>query len=466
MAQRWRADNPAAVTRYAKFVVESCFLACTTTMPAHKFSVSAAVAIVVANMIGTGVFTSLGFQLMDIQSTFVLLMLWLVGGVTALCGALTYAELGASLPRSGGEYNFLGQIYHPAAGFISGWISATVGFAAPTALAAMTFGAYLEASIGGPPATLMACLLVAGLTLVHASTRRASGGVQTLFTLLKVLLIVVFVGLVIALTDSPQEVRLWPAPGDGALIASGAFAVSLIYVNYAFTGWNAATYIINEVESPETSIPLILFVGTAIVLVLYLLLNYVFLYGAPAAAMSGKIEIGVIVAEYAFGKSGGIAMGVVLATLLISTVSAMVLAGPRVLQVIGEDFHVFRPLARLSEGGIPRRAIVFQSALTLVFIVTATFESVLVFSGFVMGLNTLFAVAGVFVLRARKQQRSAYRTWGYPVTPLLFMGLMLWTLVYILVTRPIEGLAGLLMITAGALLYGFSRRFTRTGNPT
>ena len=137
-------------------------------MSTHQFTTRTAIAIVVANMIGTGVFTSLGFQLVDIQSTFVLMMLWLVGGVTALCGALTYAELGSSLPRSGGEYNFLSEIYHPAAGFISGWISATVGFAAPTALAAMTFGAYLEASISGQSATVMASLLVISLTLVHA----------------------------------------------------------------------------------------------------------------------------------------------------------------------------------------------------------------------------------------------------------------------------------------------------------
>ncbi len=450
----------AASIRY-QIVVESAFVACCRTMSEHKFSVSTAIAIVVANMIGTGVFTSLGFQLLGIQSTFVLLMLWLVGGITALCGALTYAELGASLPRSGGEYNFLGQIYHPAAGFISGWISATVGFAAPTALAAMTFGAYLKASLGGPPASVMACLLVIGLTAIHASTRRASGRLQTVFTLLKVVLIIVFVILVAALTSTPQEVRLLPVSGDGALIASSAFAVSLIYVNYAFTGWNAATYIINEVDSPETSIPLVLFVGTAVVLVLYLLLNYVFLYAAPAPAMSGKIEIGVIVAEHAFGKEGGVIMGAVLATLLISTVSAMVIAGPRVLQVIGEDFRVFRALAHKSQSGIPRRAIVFQSVITLAFIISSTFESVLVFSGFVMGLNTLFAVAGVFFLRARRPPLSnantTYKTWGYPLTPLIFMGLMTWTLVYILFTRPIEGLAGLGMIAAGALLYWFSR---------
>jgi APA family basic amino acid/polyamine antiporter len=367
------------------------------------------------------------------------------------------------LPRSGGEYNFLSEIYHPAAGFISGWISATVGFAAPTALAAMTFGAYLEASLGSVSETLLACMLVVVLTMVHAFSRAASGGVQTVFTILKVLLILLFVGLVAFTAPNPQEVRLLPAPGDGTLLLSSAFAISLIYVNYAFTGWNAATYIINEVESPTRSIPFILFVGTAVVLVLYLMLNYAFLYAAPMESMTGKIEIGVIVARHAFGETGGAVMGVVLATLLISTVSAMVIAGPRVLQVIGEDFRLFRVLSRTNDNGIPMVAIFTQSAITLFFIVTSTFESVLVFSGFVMGVNTFFAVAGVFILRKREVPDGAYKTWGYPITPLIYLVLMAWTLTYILINRPQEGLAGLGIIATGALVYWFSNRQNKRG---
>lgn len=425
------------------------------------FSVRTAIAIVVANMIGTGVFTSLGFQLVDIQSTFVLMMLWLVGGVTALCGALTYAELSSSLPRSGGEYNFLSQIYHPGAGFISGWISATVGFAAPTALAAMTFGAYIEAVVPSLSATWMAAGLVIVLTVVHVRSHAASGGVQTLFTILKVLLILVFVVLVIALTSDPQPVTLLPSEGDSALLLSGAFAVSLIYVNYAYTGWNAATYIINEVDNPQRNMPIILFTGTATVLVMYLLLNYTFLMAAPMSAMEGKIEIGVIVAQYAFGETGGVIMGLVLATLLISTVSAMVIAGPRVLQVIGEDFRLFELLSRKNSDDIPMVAIIVQSGVTLFFILTSTFESVLVFSGFVMGFNTFFAVAGVFIVRRRERPADVYRTFGYPLTPLIYMGLMAWTLIYILIQRPEEGIAGLLMIVAGGLVYLGSERFNR-----
>jgi APA family basic amino acid/polyamine antiporter len=147
-----------------------------------KFSARTATAVIMANMIGTGVFTSLGFQLADIRSEFVLLMLWAVGGLTALCGALSYAELGAALPRSGGEYNFLGRIYHPAVGFVSGWISATIGFAAPTALAAITFGIYLASVFPALSPVWLACGLVVVLSVAHATSRRSSGGVQRAFT--------------------------------------------------------------------------------------------------------------------------------------------------------------------------------------------------------------------------------------------------------------------------------------------
>jgi len=415
-------------------------------------------AVIMANMIGTGVFTSLGFQLADIQSGFVLIMLWVVGGVTALCGALTYAELGAALPRSGGEYNFLSEIYHPAAGFISGWVSATIGFAAPTALAAITFGAYLASVFPTLSPTWLACGLVAALTAVHASTRRSSGGVQRVFTAIKVALIVGFCVLSWILVDVPQTLSFLPTAADGPLLASGAFAVSLIYVNYAYTGWNAATYLTGELERPQETLSRVLFLGTAIVVVLYVLLNFTFLYVAPMDAMVGKLEIGYVSAQHAFGANGAAIMGVVLAVLLISTVSAMIMAGPRVLQVIGQDFVAFRALARLNKDGVPAIAIAVQSALTLAFILSASFESILVFAGFTLGLNTFFTVLGVFVLRRTQPDLPRpYRTVLYPLPPLLFLAVTGWTLVYILMERPVEGLWGLAIVASGGVFYLLTR---------
>ena len=420
----------------------------------QKFSKTTGVSVVIANMVGTGVFTSLGFQLLGIQSFFVLMMLWFIGGLTALCGALTYAELGANLPRSGGEYNFLGRLYHPCAGFISGWVSATVGFAAPVALAAMTFGAYLSAVFPGLSGTLSAVTLVVLLTIVHCLSHSASSKVQQVFTVLKVLLILLFCLILFVWGNSPQAINLMPQTGDETLLFGGAFAVALIYVNYAYTGWNAVTYVTSELDNPQRNLPIVLFFGTGTVMVLYLLLNFTFLNSAPINILEGKLEIGLIAAEHALGGNAGKIMGGVLALLLISTVSAMTMAGPRVLQVIGEDFTLFNKLSRVNGDGIPATAIVFQCLLAIIFIVSATFESVLIFSSFVLGINTLFSVIGVFVLRYKKLNvKGAYRTFGYPVVPLIYLAVTLWTLAYVLISRPQEGLIGLAIIIAGGLVY-------------
>jgi len=414
-------------------------------------------------MIGTGVFTSLGFQLLDIRSGFVLLLLWAVGGLVALCGAMTYAELGAALPRSGGEYNFLSRIFHPVAGFVSGWVSATIGFAAPTALAAMTFSAYATHSWANEPDAwvekAIAIGLVIILTFVHTSSRRNSGGLQSFFTVMKIAAIVVFCVLALMFVDLPQPVAFLPTAGDTALITSAAFAVALIYVSYAYSGWNAATYLSSELEDPQRNLPRILFIGTALVTLLYIALNYVFLRVAPMDAMSGQLEVGFIAAEFAFGERGGQFAGLALATLLISTVSAMTLAGPRVLQVIGEDFAPLRRLATTNADDLPYVAITTQSVLTIVFILTGSFESILVFAGFTLALNSFVTVAGIFWLRySQPDLPRPYRTFAYPVTPIIYLLLMGWTLAFVLISRPTEAWFGVALIASGVVFYWLASR--------
>ncbi len=413
-------------------------------------------------MIGTGVFTSLGYQVGDLPSGFAILLLWALGGLTALCGALCYAELGAALPRSGGEYHFLGQIYHPWAGFVSGWVSATVGFAAPIALVAMTFSAYLQAVVPNLPARLVACALIALLALSHMRSHSTSSRVQWVFTLIKFVLILLFCAATFWLLPDGQPVQFVPASGDWSLISSAGFAVALIYVNYAYTGWNAATYITGELTDPQRTLPRVLAMGTLLVTVLYVLLNAAFLYAAPMSALEGKIEIGYIAGEYVFGRSGAQVMAVALALLLISTVSAMTLAGPRVLQVIGEDFPIMGMLAKLNRQGIPALAIGFQSLIAMGFVLTATFESILVFTGFVLGLNTLATVIGLFVLRWREPARERpFKVPLYPLPPILFSVIMFWTLIHILRERPIEGWLGLLIIVVGGAGYAVSARWPK-----
>lgn len=430
-------------------------------MSQAKFRHFTIMAVVVANMVGTGVFTSLGFQLLDIRSGFVLLALWGVGGITALCGAMTYAELGAAMPRSGGEYNFLTRIYHPAVGFVSGWVSATVGFAGPTALAAMTFAAYatsiFDTGSGAWLEKMLAAVLVILLTVVHASNRRNSGGLQLVFTILKVAVIVVFCLAALVAVDAPQPIDFLPVAGDGELLVSGVFAVALIYVSFAYTGWNAATYLSSELENPQRTLPWILMGGTLVVTVLYVALNFTFLYTTPMDAMVGQVEVGFISAESAFGELGGRFTGMVLAMLLISTVSAMTMAGPRVIQVIGEDFPVLSLFAKKNKNGIPAIAIYLQSAIALLFIFSSTFESVLVFSGFTLALSSFTTVLGIFVLRWRQPDLPRpYKTFLYPLPPLVYLALTGWTLTFVLLSRPVEGLFGLGIIALGLVFYFIS----------
>ena len=427
-------------------------------MSPDKFRYPTLTAVVIANMVGTGVFTSLGFQLVEIRSGFALLALWGLGGIAALCGALTYSELGAALPRSGGEYNLLGRIYHPAAGFVSGWISSTVGFSGPVALAAMTFAAYaasiLPDGLSDGAQRLLASGLLVVLTIVHASNRRNSSGTQVLFTLVKIAVIVAFVVAVVLFTDTPQPVNFLPASEDAAMLTSGVFAVALIYVSFAYTGWNAATYLSSELENPQRTLPWILITGTTVVSMLYLGLNFAFLYAAPMDAMAGQVEVGAIAAQAAFGEVAGRFTGLVLALLLVSTVSAMTMAGPRVIQVIGEDYPALGMLGRTNRSGVPAIAICIQSAIALLFILSSTFESILVFSGFTLALNSFVTVFGIFVLRWRQPGlERPYRTFLYPLPPLIYLLLTGWTLAFTLTNRPLEGLFSLAIIGSGIVIY-------------
>ena len=428
-----------------------------------NFRPRTATAIIVANMIGTGVFTSLGFQLLNIGSPFAILALWTIGGLAALCGALSYAELGTRLPRSGGEYNFLGEIYHPAAGFVSGWISATIGFAAPIAAVAIAFSKYtaaiLPSGLSSTVQTALALALVLSMAGFHAKSRRLSGGSQILLTAIKIGLIIGFCIAGLIIIPDPQPVSFMPKSGDAGILTSPAFAIALIYVSYAYTGWNAATYISGELKDPQRSLSRILVTGTLLVAILYVVLHIVFLRAAPMDAMRGKVEIGYITAQGIFGDNGGRLAGGMLALLLISSVSAMTLAGPRALQAIGEDFPVLRWLSRTNKDQVPENAVLFQSAVAAFFVVTQSFETIIIFAGSLLAFNSLLAVIGLFVLRRQRPDGDIpFRVPFYPIVPLIYLAITAFTLIFIVTTKPITAFAAAILITAGLIFYTISKR--------
>lgn len=426
---------------------------------AKSIGYSTAAAIVIASMIGTGVFTTLGLQAQEIQTGFALLCLWGVGGLIAMTGALSYGELAAAMPRSGGEYHFLTHIYHPVLGTAAGWISVSIGFAAPSALAAMALGRYARAFSDLSPVWI-AVVTIATITAFHAFSVRTGQLFHNVTTGLKLALIVLFciAGL---LVEPVKSVTVAPSLSGWREVFSPAFAFSLIYVSYAYSGWNAATYVAGEVRHPQRTLPAALFHGTLLVAVLYLLLNFVFLRTIPLSQLTGKLEVGALSANYIFGEHGGLLISAMICVLLVSTISAMVMAGPRVLQVAGEDLPRLRPLAERTRGGAPLRAIMLQQLLAIVFVLTGSFEGVLSFAGFTLNLMALLTVAGVFVLRyTAPDLPRPYRVWGYPFTPAVFVLLNVVILVFVLQARPVAACASLLTVLAGALLALLHKRRT------
>jgi APA family basic amino acid/polyamine antiporter len=399
-------------------------------------------------MVGTGVFTSLGLQARDLHTPFALLLLWALGGVAALCGALAYAELGAALPRSGGEYVYLGRAYHPLVGFLGGWVSLTAGFAAPIALAGIAFGRYAAAVVPGVPPLPASLALVGAAALLHAGRLTAGRRVQFALVAATLLLVCAFVAAGIA--RGAQPVPLAPTAAGWREVASPAFAVSLVYVGYAYSGWNAAGYVAGEVRDPARSIPRALALGTGLVTALYLLLNYTFLRAVPAAELAGVVEVGALAARRTFGPAGAAVASALIAALLVAAVSGMILAGSRLTAAVAADLRVGRGVGARAAGGAPRNAVVLQALLVAALLLTNSFERVAAYAGFTLILSSLLAVVGVVVLRRREPALPRpYRAWGYPVTPLVYAALSLWTLGFVLRERPAESLVGLATVLAG-----------------
>ncbi len=404
-------------------------------------------------MIGTGVFTSLGYQLVNIQSVFPLMMLWIVGGVVALCGTLVYSELGAALPRSGGEYHLLSRIIHPSIGFGAGIVSATVGFTAPAVLAAMALGSYLSAVIPGLDQTLIAAIVILGFHGLHMMSVTWGTKFQDGSTAIKIGLILIFIAFGLFM-DAPQSISIWPKLGDGAVMLSSGFAVSLVWVSYAYTGWNSAVYVAGEIHDPKQNISRSMLMGTAFVMVLYILLNYVFLYSAPTDAIVGQVEVGYISGIRIFGKMGAKIIGIGISILLLSTVSSYVYIGPRIMQIMGEDHAFIGFLKEKNSDEIPLNAFWVQLGISFLFILKSSFEQVLMYAGISLIITTTLTVISLFILRINEPDLDRpYKVWAYPLTPMIYLIINCWILFYSFRESTFEFMVGIGIITTSIALY-------------
>jgi len=426
-------------------------------------SVIVAAAIVVADMVGVGVFTSLGFQVKGIPSGFSILLLWTIGGLVALCGVFSYGELGAMFPRSSGEYNFLSRAYHPAFGFLAGFVSATIGFAAPVALAAMAFGQYAKTVLPDAPPLLLALGVVWLVSIVQLTGVKHSSTFQLISTILKVVLIVAFL-IAGFLMPEKQPVTFAPTSADLGHIASAPFAIGLVFVMYSFSGWNAATYIIGELRMPQRNLPRAMLAGTVIVSLLYVALNAVFLLTAPMTELAGQLQVASISGRHIFGDVGGRIVAAMICIGLISSISAMMWIGPRVTMTIGEDIPAFRVFSRRSASGAPAYAILFQLAVATLMLFTQSFELVLDFIQFALLFCSFFTVLGVIKLRiTRPDLPRPYRAWGYPATPVVFLLVTGFMMYYLLTERPLQTFLGMLIMISGLAIYAIFHKRAEPG---
>jgi basic amino acid/polyamine antiporter, APA family len=447
----------------------------------RSISLLTATCVVVANVIGVGIFTTPGFLARDLGSPFPLLGIWVVGSILAVAGALCYSELGAAFPHAGGEYVYLREAYGPVWGYLSGWTSFFAGFTAPVAAACIGFSAYLshfapflstENILWNIPlgrwhwqvsgAQVMGLIALWLLTYAHISGSRRGGRLQVILTVGKTASIAGLIVFGLAFGNGSWDHL---SSGPQGLIPAQALhnlPVSLIFVLYCFSGWNAAAYLAGEIKEPHRNIPLSLLIGTAVVTVLYFALNLLFIYALPVSEMSGVVQIGEKASVALFGPVATHLVAIVMALSIVASASAMVLAGPRVYFAMAVDGLFPKKLAGLhSKFHSPAVSILFQSAWTSVLILTGTFEQLIVYSGFVLVLFSALAVASVLVLRRRRDIAPAFRVPLYPFTPLLFTGFSIWILLFTARSRPTESLLGTITVLLGLPLYFYWRRRNR-----
>jgi basic amino acid/polyamine antiporter, APA family len=433
-----------------------------------------ATALVISNMIGVGVFGATGFLAGDLGRPSLVMAIWMVGALVAAAGCLSYAEMGVNLPRSGGEYVYVREAWGPMWGFLSGWISFFAGFSAPIAAGALLFAEYmghlfpdLSISPQDPGANfaarfihlgsaqLLALGVIACFTFINVFGIKLAAGIQNFLTGGKVAVLGAFIILAFSVGNGHWQNLTRPAVRSSPHGLGAQFAISLIFIMYAYSGWNAATYVAEEIKQPERSLPRALITGTATVAVLYLGLTLAFIYALPLESLKGNLHVGASAATALFGNSVGGLFSGIMAICILSSVSAMVIVGPRVYYAMATDGCFFRDASRVHpRWQTPSRAVVYQGLASSVMVVTATFEGLAYFIGIALVFFSALATAGLIRLRSRTGwKRLPVLGWRYPLIPGVFITAGLWMLSYTLWLRPVVALWCALTLAAGMLAF-------------
>jgi amino acid transporter len=396
------------------------------TVPA--FGLFSLVCLIIANMIGAGIFTTSGFALGDLGSANRVMAAWVVGGVIALCGAISYGGLVRRMTESGGEYLFLSRVIHPVAGFIAGWVSLLAGFTGAIAFAALAFETYaFPTRPDWLPSGAAAVTMVALAAVLHGVRVRTGAAFQNFIVVLKVVMIAGFLlfAAYVALSRG-----MAPAPPAAMPFSLAAFAGSLVWISLSYSGFNAAVYVAGEAKDAQRNAPRALWIGTAVVTVIYIALNAAFVYLPPFEAVVGKEDVAAAAAQSIGGSTAALFIRVITVIALVTSVFSLIMAGPRVYARMADD-GVFPAFFRFGGKGAPTAAILGQAALAIALIVMSDLRGLLGYLGFTLSISAALSVASLFII-ARREGRQAVAVWGYPFTPLF----------YVLVTLILAGIAG------------------------
>jgi len=419
--------------------------------------------IVIGDMIGAGIFTTSGLLLVQLHDPLLLLLLWVVGGAIALSGALSYGELGAKFPKAGGDYAFLTRLFSPLLGFLSGWVSFLVGFSAPVAASALAFSEYLVRTLPEealPPqleltkkAIAIGIILV--FTLIHYFGLNSGSKVQNVLTVLKIglILVLLFTGFAFG-EGSFEHFRIEKGESfAGANLKT--IGLALMWILFAYSGWNASTYVGSEVQNPVKNIPRSLIVGTFAVTVIYLLLNILYVYAVPPDEMKGIISIGGLTANNLFNRSLDQVFSLFIALILLSAISVLIMIGPRVYYAMAQSGHFFGLARKINRSRVPGYSILMQSGLAIIYVLSGTFDQIITFLSFSLGIFPILAVIGVFKLRIKQQ--TVRKLPGYPLLPAFFILSSIGILIFAFLERPVESSIAIGLIIVGIPVFYWLR---------
>lgn len=440
----------------------------TSTDLLKHVTLRSATGLVIASMIGAGIFTTTGFQAADLGNPILIYALWIVGGVLAFFGALCFAELGAMMPKAGAEYIYIRESYGNLFAFMSAFVALVAGFSAPIAGAAKSLIIYLgyffplfeenSSVLGIQVVNIAAIVTVWVLVVIHSLTVKGGFRFGDIVTAFKVLGIIAIIGAAFTVGNgTPSWIvqstvdQVSPPPSDLAT----SLATSLIFVTFCYLGWNGSAYVASEMKDPQKTLPLSLLLGTSIVTVLYLLLNVVYFYAAGTDGIAGQVNVGVIAAKNLFGPQGVALVTIVLCVSILASASAMMVAGSRIYYAFGQDFAPLSWLSKVStKSHAPVSSLVLQGIVVSIIILSGRVDQILQYAGFTLTLFSSIAVSCVIILRIKKPDLPRpFKTWGYPFTPVLFIVASVWTMIWAFRGRPVESTLALLTAALGGLLF-------------